>query len=104
MSTLVQKFEQAMFDIYRRAKDETGYRPTIFLDLVTTRGGLQTAKTLINSSRPSDGYTRLYELKRLDLTVEAVVADHPEWHSLFTDEELGKARARLKAYGYNARH
>jgi hypothetical protein len=35
-----EKFEQAMFDIYRRAKSEAKYNATIFLQMVTDRGGI----------------------------------------------------------------
>jgi hypothetical protein len=97
---LARQFDQAMFDIYRRAEAEIAYRPTLFLNMLHERGGVQTAKTLINAAKPSDGYTRLYEANRLDLTVEAVVIDNPKWHPLFVGEELAKARRRLKQYGY----
>ncbi len=49
----------------------------------------------------ASGYTALYIRHRLDLTVEAMVVKNPQWHSLFTDEELKKARKRLMDYGYN---
>lgn len=93
-------FDQAMFDIYKRAKRETGYNATLFLQMVTNNGGLQTARTLINARKPSDGYTALYERGRLDLTVEAMILENPRWHELFTPEELERARGRLKQYGY----
>jgi hypothetical protein len=102
MAALEKEFDQAMFDIYRRADKEIGYRPTIFLDMLHRQGGVATAKQLISASRPSEGYTRLYEKNRLDLTVEAVVTDNPKWHPLFTEEDLGKALKRLKDYRYKA--
>lgn len=101
MSDLTKQFDEAMFSIYRRAKDEAGYRATVFLDMVATRGGLQTAKYLVNTPKPSQGYTHLYERRRLDLTVEALIVGDPRWHPLFTDEELSKAKRRLKTYGYD---
>jgi hypothetical protein len=36
----------------------------------------------------SEGYTALWERGRLDLTVEALIHDNPQWHPLFTPEEL----------------
>jgi len=93
-------FDGAMFEIYQRAKSEAGYNATIFLKMLSDRGGLNTAKYLINSPKESDGYTALYERGRLDLTVEAMVIDNKRWHELFTGEELAKARLRLKKYGY----
>ncbi len=100
MTTLTQAFDKAMFDIYRRADAEIGYRPTIFLNMLHERGGVSTARFLINAVKPSEGYTRLYEAGRLDLTVEAVVVENPQWHELFTSDEILRARRRLKDYRY----
>jgi len=95
-----KQFTEAMFNIYRRAKTEAKYNATVFLGMLTDRGGLGTAKYLINSDKPSDGYTNLYERGRLDLTVEAMVIENPRWHSLFTENELIRARKRLDEYQY----
>jgi hypothetical protein len=100
LALLSQKFDKALFDAYRRAKIEANYNATIFYGMLTTRGGRDTAKYLINSSKPSDGYTALYERERLDLTVEAIVLENPQWQKLFEPEELERARARLKQYDY----
>lgn len=97
---LADRFNAAMFSIYRRAKDEAGYSANIFLGMLNDRGGLATAKYLINSAKPSDGYTALYERGRLDLTVEAEVVENPKWHSLFSADEREKARKRLAEYRY----
>jgi hypothetical protein len=91
MNDAATQFHEAI-SIYHRAKSETGYRAMIFLDMVLTRGGLPPAKYLIDTSKPSEGYTHLYERGRLDLTVEALIVDNPRWHTLFTKEELEKAR------------
>jgi hypothetical protein len=101
MDKLKEQFDQAMFNIYRRAKDEAKYSANVFLRMITERGGVDTAKYLINQSKPSDGYTHLYERHRLDLTVEAMVVENSDWHKLFAAEELEKARRRLAEYGYN---
>jgi hypothetical protein len=87
MQQLSKQFDGAMFDIYRRAKSEAGYNATIFLQMLNERGGLDTAKYLINSPKVSDGYTALYLRSRLDLTVEAMVVENPKWQELFTSEE-----------------
>jgi hypothetical protein len=94
------KFEAAMFDIYRRAKAETGYNATLFLRMLTERGGIATAKTLINAEKQSDGYSALAERGRLDLTVEALVVEDARWRAQFTPEEIEKARRRLALSGY----
>jgi hypothetical protein len=48
MPSLEQEFTQAMFDIYRRAKVEAGYNASIFFQMISDRGGVRTAKALIN--------------------------------------------------------
>lgn len=103
MKKLEQAFEEAMFNIYRVAKSEAGYKATIFLDMVTTRGGLATARYLINAPKVSEGYTHLYERGRLDLTVEALVVEDERWRALFTEDEIVRADKRLAEYGYKSR-
>lgn len=93
-------FEKAMHGIYTRAKLEAGYTATIFHEMLFRHGGLGTAKQLINAPKVSDGYTALFERQRLDLTVEAVVVENPQWHDLFTSDELNRARKRLAEYRY----
>ncbi len=99
MSDVERRVGEAMFAIYREARD-IGYTPSIFLRMLNEKGALQTARQLINASQPSDGYTRLWELRRLDLSVEAVVHDNAEWHGLFTQDELQRCKKRLTDYGY----
>lgn len=94
------RFDAAMFNIYRRAKEEANYNATIFLDMLTRYNGIATAKQLINAPRESDGYTALHQRGRLDLSVEAVVVESLEWRSLFTPEEIVRAEKRLKKYEY----
>ncbi len=96
-------FDAAMFEIYRRAKAEAGYTANIFLGMLNDRGGLATAKFLINSDRPSDGYTELYLKGRLDLTVEAMVVANAMWHRFFAPEEIAKAESRLRDYGFDVK-
>lgn len=98
--TLQGSFDAEMRDIYVRAKTEARYTARIFLDMVVTRGGVQTAKALINASKPSPGYTSLFERGRLDLTVEARVVENPRFYPLFTAPELERAHRRLREFGY----
>lgn len=93
-------FEKAMYQIYVRAKKEAGYNATIYQRMLQDRGGLATAKTLINAPKVSAGYAHLYERGRLDLTVEALVVENAQWHALFTPDEIEKARKRLLEYEY----
>ncbi len=100
-SALERRFEGAMFDIYRRAKSEAKYNATTFLGMVNDRGGLATAKTLINAAKQSDGFTALHLARKLNLTVEALVVEDSRWKALFLPEEIEKARIRLEKNGYS---
>jgi hypothetical protein len=91
-------FGKAMVGLYHEAKSE-GYNASFFLRMISELGPVETARKLINAEAPSDGFTRLYELGRLDLTVEAL-ALAPEWRDLFSAEERRSARERLIAYGW----
>ena len=94
-------FDKAMMGIYDRARDEVGYKATRYLQMLYDNRGLDTARTLVLADNPSEGYTALWERKRLDLTVEALVLQ-PEWQPLFAEEPvlLECARRRLTDYGY----
>ena len=93
-------FEQAMYDVYRKAKTECGYNATYFHQMLDKMGGVQTARRLLNSDEAQYGFTKLWECKRLDITMEAEIWDNPKWHPLFTDSELEEAKWRLCAYRY----
>jgi hypothetical protein len=95
---LANEFEEGMRNLYRTIVTETKYRPTALRQMIDHYGGVTAAKRLIYSVVPSDGYTKLWELNRLDLTVEAFVLANPQWHSLFTEPELTKAAVRLKSF------
>jgi len=94
-----QHFADAMKNIYIEAKRDLGYNATYFLQMLSTLGPIATARRLITSSTPSEGFTTLWERRRLDLTVEAHVI-HPRFSSLFSENEVEVARVRLAEYGY----
>jgi len=98
--SLESQFDEAMHNIYVTAVREAKYTPHEFHRMLMERGGVATAKVLINRSKPSDGYTNLYLRGFLQLTVEAVIFDDPRWHPLFTSGELDICRKRLIEYEY----
>jgi hypothetical protein len=102
LEEIERRFHRAMISIYETAKRELGYNATRFLQMISEHGGLATARQLLWSDTPSEGFTILWERGRLDLTVEARVMD-AEFASLFTDEDRERARARLEAYGWPPR-
>ncbi|SCG67761.1 AAA domain-containing protein [Micromonospora coxensis] len=93
-SGLERAFHQAMVRILVRARDEANCNPTLLLRMVTEMGGLAAARRLLHNPVVSDGFTALWERGRVDLTVEAL-ALQPEFHSLFTEEELTVASSRV---------
>lgn len=89
-------FHQAMVAIYETAKRELGYNATRFLRMVSEQGGVATARQLLRSDQPPDGFTSLWSHHRLDLTVEAHILK-PEYQTLFTDADRQQASDRLEA-------
>ena len=101
MSDLATRFHAEMLRLYADAK-EAGYNASYFHRMVEDLGGVAAAKRLVNDNRPSDGFTRLWEMRRLDLSVEAQVIQS-RWRALFTSEERRRAERRLRDYGYDPR-
>lgn len=99
MSTLENKFHEDMKNIYFNAKKELKYNASRFFQLVSREGGLKAAKQLISKSEGTYGFEVLWENKRLDLSVEALVL-RPEYHELFTEEEREICKNRLREFGY----
>ena len=99
MDALRRKFDEAMREVYTRARDEPGYNATYFVRMLSEHGGLATAQRLLAAPTASEGFTALWERQRLDLTVEAQVVQ-PKFAHLFTEEEIDVARQRLEDLGY----
>ena len=64
-----------MIDSFYLLSNKYGYRPTYFLRMVEEYGGVEATRRLLGSASPAEGLTRPWELKRLDLSVEASVLD-----------------------------
>lgn len=90
---LEREFEEDMFSIYKEAK-ALGYVPVIFKQMLDKHGGLLTAKKLLATDKVQYGLDRLYDLHRLDISMEAHVI-LPKYKSLFEDWEIAEARKRL---------
>lgn len=93
------EFTEAMFGIYRRTLAEAHYNASHFHQMLTEQHGYDTALQLIRSPQPSAGFEKLWDLRRLDLTVEALVLQ-PRWYALFESGDLTAAHARLSQYRY----
>jgi ATP-dependent Clp protease ATP-binding subunit ClpA len=75
------------------------YHPAALLQMVAEKGAVAAAKHFLNSPEPTPDFTKMCELKRMDLTVEAKVLD-PHHQLLFTHEEIEIARKRISDYGH----
>lgn len=76
-----------------------GYDPREFARMFNQHGPVGSVQLLLSTNLPSSGFFRLWSLKRLDLTVEAIALD-PEHAGLFGAPELEEARRRLRALGF----
>ena len=93
MTDLAARFEKTLRDLYEQiVREVSGYRPTAFLAMLNQAGGVDTAKRL--NATMTDGFIRLWEADRLDLTVEATMIQVP-YRRLFTRAELMMAQERL---------
>jgi hypothetical protein len=68
--------------------------------MVGDHGGVGAAQRLLHGPDASDGFTTLWEARRLELSVEAHVL-LPRFRALFTQRELRKARHRLEEHGFD---
>lgn len=100
MSDLEQAFHQEMVRTYQEAV-KIGYRPARFMQMLSDNSGIETARIILAQPNITDGFTTLFEKKRLDLAVEALVLK-PEYAALFSDDERAHARTRLAEVGYTA--
>ncbi|MGR5145563.1 hypothetical protein ACQKP8_03310 [Photobacterium alginatilyticum] len=100
--SLEEQFDNAMMEIYHHALSEAKYKASAFLGMLLKYRGIDTAKRLIHSPNVSDGYTALWQLGRLDLTVEALIVENSIWHGLFSEEELKICQKRLHDYQYKS--
>lgn len=98
MTGLELAFEEDMRYICKEAV-KIGYRPRLFAEMLSMKGGLVTAKQLIVQNVPTDGFITLYNKNRLDLSVEHFVVQ-PKYKELFTEEEIETCINRLKEYNY----
>jgi len=98
MSDLPALFHKNMLQVYEKSKDRD-YFETYFKGTLDQFGGMETAKRLLSKSQPQTGLFRLWELKMLDSSMEALVIQD-RFHDLFTTEEINRTRQRLEELGY----
>lgn len=58
------------------------------------RGGLPVAKEILRQPI-SEGFLTLISIRRTDLSLEALILNSPQFHELFTEDELAVCRSRM---------
>ena len=97
---LRDRFDAAMHHLYGTIVRECGghYHPRDLYKMIDNHGGLATAHILLRDPNFfTYGLSRLCELGRPDLTMEAMILELDYKGELFSEKELATARERLEA-------
>ena len=98
MTELKKQFHHAMISVYENAKDHD-YFATYFKRMIDEYGGVQAAKRLLAKQEIQEGLMKLWGMKLLNQSMEALVIQE-RFKSLFTDSEIAEARRRLEELGF----
>lgn len=79
--------------------EKLGYKPNQFKRMLEQHGGFETVQRVLATGKPSDGFTRLWELRRLDLTCEALIVE-TEWRKHFDPALIARAEGLLAQMNY----
>ncbi|MGO8672615.1 MAG: hypothetical protein ACLQVD_14770 [Capsulimonadaceae bacterium] len=100
--TLEEQFRAEIEADIETQKREFNYVPIYFKRMIAEHGTVNACKKLLAAPEVQQGFTRLVEWDRLDLSMEHQV-HKPKYNVLFTGEERSIARRRLKKVGYDPR-
>jgi hypothetical protein len=93
-----EEFTNFLRDAVRQA-EALKYNPTRFKGMIEADGGYETVKRILASGKPSDGFMKLWELGRLDLTCEAIIVES-KWRQHFDDDLIERAERLLRDSRY----
>ena len=96
---LAEEFENEVLEGCKVLSRKYHYTPTYFIQMVYEQGAVNAAKALLRSKEPAEGLFTLWELGRLDLSIEAMALMR-KYRSLFTPDELATAKNRLDDLDY----
>jgi hypothetical protein len=92
------RFTRYLLDAVQHAL-KLGYPANEFKKMLDGEGGFETVKRIVPKRAPSSGFFRLLELKRIDLTCEAIIVE-TEWRRFFDEDLLEIAEKRLRDFQY----
>ncbi|MGE8134842.1 hypothetical protein ACQKO5_14655 [Novosphingobium subterraneum] len=99
--SLADQFQQALLEDSREYTERTGTNPSRFLQMLSQHAAVETARLLALSPDFPEGFTRAWEHKCLELTVEylMIYGENGRYLPLFDDHVLKAAKRRLKSVG-----
>src|SRR4051794_39866854 len=100
MQIAERAFHRDMINGAAVLKSEIGYNPIRFNQMVAEYGGVEAARRLLQGADGSEGFTALWEARRLDKSVEAYVL-LPWFRGLFSDDDRETAYSRLERHGFD---
>jgi hypothetical protein len=98
MTDLEKQFHSAMISVYENAKDHD-YFATYFKRMLDDYEGVETAKRLLAKQEIQAGLMKLWEMKLLSQSMEALVIQE-RFKPLFSDAEISEAYRGLEELGY----
>lgn len=96
MPTL-ERFNEEMSQIYSRAMAVGVHFGRINI-MIRNQTAFETARLLVNETVLSNGFLRLIEVNRLDLSIEHLILRDP-YNQLFDEETKANARRKLRDNG-----
>jgi hypothetical protein len=97
--SLEEELDRELHDTYEAGR-ERHYIAHYFLQMLEEYGGLGTARRLLSNAEPQTGLYKMWELRLINKSLEAVVLKE-KYRTLFTKEELTEARRRLDELNVN---
>ena len=82
-----------------REAERLKYFPNRFKGMLEAGGGFDTVKRILESGKPSEGFKKLWELGRLDLTCEAIIVE-TKWRPYFDQHLIARAEKLLRGVSY----
>jgi hypothetical protein len=98
-SALEQEFEDACVSDLAECR-KLGYNPAYFVRMLHDYGAVETARRLLIDKNWPEGFTRLWMMKRVDLTLEACIHNNTKFQPFFTPQMLAECDDRLTQVGY----
>lgn len=83
-----------------REAERLKYKPTRFKAMLEEYGGFDAVNRILANGKPSDGFTRLWELNRIDLSCEAIIVE-TKWRRFFDPLLVAGAEKLLRGSRYS---